>query len=70
MVLDDIKKNKKKNHFKKSLKSSNHPIPSTYVEKKKNKYDRKKLKLELKKNIDWIYLWEKILLSNVTNSSP
>lgn len=52
MVLDDIKKNKKKNHFKKSLKSSKHPIPSTYVEKKKNKYDRKKLKLELKKNID------------------
>ena len=70
MVLDDIKKNKKKNHFKKSLKSSSHPIPSTYVEKKKNKYDRKKLKLELKKNIDWIYLWEKILLSNLTNSSP
>jgi len=70
MVLDDIKKNKKKNQFKKSLKSSNHPIPSTYVEKKKNKYDRKKLKLELKKNIDWIYLWEKILLSNLTNSSP
>lgn len=70
MVLDDIKKNKKKNHFKKSLKSSKHPIPSTYVEKKKNKYDRKKLKLELKKNIDWIYLWEKILLSNLTNSSP
>ena len=52
MVLDDIKKNKKKNHFKKSIKRSNHPIPSTYVEKKKNKYDRKKLKLELKKNID------------------
>ena len=38
--------------FKKSLTSSTNRIPSTYVEGNKNKYDRKKLKLELKKNID------------------
>ena len=43
---------KKKPKFKKSLTSSTNRIPSTYVEGNKNKYDRKKLKLELKKNID------------------
>ena len=37
--------------FKKSLTSSTNRIPSTYVEKH-NKYDRKKLKLNLKKNMD------------------
>ena len=42
---------KKKPKFKKSLTSSTNRIPSTYVEKH-NKYDRKKLKLNLKKNID------------------
>ena len=52
MVLDGIKNNNKKKYFKKSLKSSKHPIPSTHVEHNKNKYDRKKLKLELKKNIN------------------
>tara|TARA_X000001036_G_scaffold439963_1_gene493371 strand:- start:10885 stop:11037 length:153 start_codon:yes stop_codon:yes gene_type:complete len=42
---------KKKPKFKKSLTSSTNRIPSTYVEKH-NKYDRKKLKLNLKKNMD------------------
>ena len=43
--------NKKKTiDFKKSLTNSTNPVRSTYVqEEKKNKHDRKKIKLDLKK---------------------